>query len=194
MGETIVNGAATSLVNSITNVATSFVVQSAAQFPSSGSFRVLVDDEIMLVTGVSGNTFTVERGVEGTTTNAHAANSSVTAVLTAGGLQSFCQGSLVDATDAATITFDLDTGFTFQATLGGNRTLALDNVSPGRRILVRLVQDATGSRTVTWWSGINWAGGPAPVLTTTPNKADLFGFLCLDGGMFDGFVCGQSLG
>jgi hypothetical protein len=191
MGEVLLNNAATSLVNSITNVATAIVVQSAASFPTSGSFRVLVDSEIMLVTGVSGTTFTVQRGMEGSTSNAHAANASVTAVLTAGGLQSFCQGSLVAVNYSPTPTFDLDAGYTFEMVLGGNPVLSLANAAPGRRFLARLIQDLTGGRTVTWWSGIVWAGGPPPTLNTNPNGADLIGFLCLDGGIFYGMYCGQ---
>jgi hypothetical protein len=36
-----------------------------------------------------------------------------------------------------------------------------------------LVQDSTGSRTVTWSTTIRWAGGTAPTLTTGGTKADV---------------------
>jgi hypothetical protein len=50
------------------------------------NFRIRVDDELMLVTGVSTNTFTVTRGIEGTSAAAHADGALVTHVLTAGSL------------------------------------------------------------------------------------------------------------
>ena len=99
--------------------------------------------------------------------------------------------------DAATVTFDLDQATTHGVTLGGDRTLALSNVQIGDKFLVRLQQDGTGSRTVTWFDHISWAGGSAPTLTTTAHKADLFGFLTASGTggayWFDGLVVGQNI-
>lgn len=98
-----------------------------------------------------------------------------------------------DNTDGSTITFDLDSSNTHSVTLGGNRTLALSNVSVGQKFIIRLTQDGTGSRTVTFFSTIKWAGGVAPTLTTTANKTDVFGFICTSAGNFDGFVVGYNL-
>ena len=96
--------------------------------------------------------------------------------------------------DAATITFDMDQSNVHMVTLGDNRTLAVSNVDVGQKFLVRLQQDSTGSRTVTWWGNIQWAeGGTEPTLTTTADKADLFGFLSPSGGYYDGFVVGQNI-
>jgi hypothetical protein len=96
--------------------------------------------------------------------------------------------------DAATITFDMDQSNVHMVTLGDNRTLAVSNVDVGQKFLVRLQQDSTGSRTVTWWGNIQWAeGGTEPTLTTTGGKADLFGFLSPSGGYYDGFVVGQNI-
>ena len=100
---------------------------------------------------------------------------------------------IVADSDGATITFDLNAGNVHAVTLGGNRTLALSNATPGQKFCVRLKQDGTGSRTVTWWSTISWAGGSAPTLTTTANKADLIGFLCTGSGTYDGFVLGMAI-
>lgn len=81
--------------------------------------------------------------------------------------------------DAATVTYDLSLGKIFRTTLGGNRTLAVSNVPSGgdKAFAVILMQDATGSRTVTWWAGIKWEDGVAPTLTTTASKADIFYFI-----------------
>ena len=82
--------------------------------------------------------------------------------------------------DGATITFDMNESNTHSVTLGGNRTLAFTNTADGQAFMIRLKQDGTGSRTVTWTPGgsatILWAGGVAPTLTTTAGKVDTFGF------------------
>jgi hypothetical protein len=63
MAELFANNAATTLSAAITTaVATTLTVTSATAFPSTGNFRVRVDSEIMLVTGVSGTTFTITQG------------------------------------------------------------------------------------------------------------------------------------
>lgn len=95
--------------------------------------------------------------------------------------------------DGSTITFNMATSNVHSVTLGGNRTLAVSNVSAGQRFMLRLLQDGTGSRTVTWFTTIKWAGGSAPTLTTTASKADLIGFLCTSAGNYDGFVIGQNI-
>ena len=56
--------------------------------------------------------------------------------------------------------------------LAGNSNITLSNPSNGKVYRVRLTQDGTGSRTVVWVTSINWKGGSAPSLTTTPNKSD----------------------
>lgn len=104
------------------------------------------------------------------------------------------KGTLTTDTDGATITFDKNTSDFHNVVLGGNRTLALSNMAAGDRIVLRLTQDGTGSRTVTWFGTIKWAaGGTAPTLTTTASKADVFGFLCTSTGNYDGFVIGQNI-
>lgn len=103
------------------------------------------------------------------------------------------KGTLTTDVDGATITFNKNTSDFHQVTLAGNRTLALSNMAAGDRIVLRLVQDATGSRTVTWFSTIKWVGGTPPILTTTASKADVFGFLCTSTGNYDGFIIGQNI-
>lgn len=101
--------------------------------------------------------------------------------------------ALTTDTDGATVTFNLSASNVHTVVLGGNRTLALSNATVGQPFIIRLTQDGTGSRTVTWFSTINWAGGSAPSLTTTINKTDVFGFLCTASNTFDGFIVGQNL-
>jgi len=103
------------------------------------------------------------------------------------------KGGIVTLTDNSTINIDGNLGNVFQVTLGGNRTLTISNIGVGQRIILRLIQDGTGSRTITFFSTIKWADGTTPTLTTSPNKIDVFGFMCSSSGNFDGFIIGQNL-
>jgi len=87
-------------------------------------------------------------------------------------------------TDGATIALDWNNSNVQSVTLGGNRTFTFANPKDGGRYLIRLKQDATGSRTVTWPT-IIWRGGTAPTLTTTANKVDLI-TLIYDGTSYYG--------
>lgn len=101
--------------------------------------------------------------------------------------------NIITATDGATVTFDLRDGNIHTVTLGGNRTLALSNGKVGQAFILRLVQDGTGSRTVTWFSTIKWVGGSAPTLSTAAGAIDVFGFVTTASGVYDGFIIGQNL-
>lgn len=58
------NDAATSLVNAIVYSDTVLTVASSQEFNTTGQFRIRIDNEIMLVTSVSGNNWTVTRAAE----------------------------------------------------------------------------------------------------------------------------------
>jgi hypothetical protein len=80
-------------------------------------------------------------------------------------------------TDGATITWDVSTQPVAKVTLGGARTLsAPTNGLTGQFVSLAVIQDGTGSRTLTWNSAYEFTGDSAPTLTTTINKADLFVF------------------
>ena len=96
-------------------------------------------------------------------------------------------------TIGSTVTFDLNEANTHTVTLDGNRTLVISNETAGQKFIIKLVQDGTGSRTVSWFSTIKWAGGVVPTLTTTANKADVFGFICTGTDAYDGFVVGYNV-
>jgi len=92
-------------------------------------------------------------------------------------------GGIQTLTDGVTVTVDASFGANQRVTLGGNRSLAFSNFKTGQKVCLRLTQDGTGSRTVTWPSSgvtINWAGGSAPTLTTTASKADWVVIVCTD--------------
>jgi hypothetical protein len=82
-------------------------------------------------------------------------------------------------TDGATITWDVIDSPVAKVTLGGNRTLsAPSGTTPiaGQFISLTVIQDATGSRLLTWNSAYEFTGDVAPTLTTTASKADVFVF------------------
>lgn len=88
MTETFINGQAqTTLNGTINNSVTSLVIGSAGQVPPVGNFRIKIDSEIMLVTGVSGTTLTVTRGIESTAAASHTNGALVDFEVTAGALQ-----------------------------------------------------------------------------------------------------------
>ncbi len=94
--------------------------------------------------------------------------------------------------DAATITFDMDTSGIHEVVLGGNRTLAVSNVIDGQTFVIILKQDGTGSRTVTWWANILWPYNVVPTLSTGINKYDMFAFT-KRGSYYLGTTVGQTM-
>ena len=86
MAENFANEYQTQLNGAIDSSVTSLVVDTASGSPSA-NFRIRIDDELMLVTNKSGTTFTVTRGVEGSTAAAHSDNAVVTHVLTAAAIE-----------------------------------------------------------------------------------------------------------
>ncbi len=80
-------------------------------------------------------------------------------------------------TDQATVTWDASTQDVCKVTLAGNRTLAAPtNGTTGQFISILVIQDGTGSRTVTWNAVYEFASDTAPTLTTTANLGDVFVF------------------
>lgn len=76
---------------------------------------------------------------------------------------------------------DVATGNLFTKTISGATSLTVSNV-PASGTLASFILDLTngGSATITWWSGVKWAGGTAPTLTAAGR--DVLGFYTHDGG------------
>lgn len=73
-------------------------------------------------------------------------------------------------------------------TLGRNTTFSIPNASAGSQFLLALVQDATGSRTVTWPGNVVFSGNTVPTLTTTPNRTDILRFINISGTAWIAYV------
>jgi hypothetical protein len=220
-GVASVNGFSTSLNGAITGADEVITLTTVTGLPTGGGIFVIdridaagvatpTTREYVSYAAVAGSTVTgAGRGLAGSTAQSHSSGAiveevwSVTHVLD---LIEFLQVShdssgntlgptWTDASDGATITFNLGSGASTKqrVVLGGNRILALSNVRSGQVFMLRLEQDATGSRTVTWFDTIRWAGGSAPTLTTTASKADLFGFIQTGTDTYDGCVVMQNV-
>ena len=88
---------------------------------------------------------------------------------------------------------DLSAGNLFTKTISGATTLTVSNV-PATGTLASFILDLTngGSATVTWWSGVKWAGGTAPTLTAAGR--DVLGFYTHNGGTtWTGLVLGKDV-
>ena len=80
------NDPGTTLASNATSGATTISVISSSGYPSGATeFRILVDSELMLVTNITGTTWTVTRGIEGTTAASHTSGAAVNSVVTAAG-------------------------------------------------------------------------------------------------------------
>ena len=86
---------------------------------------------------------------------------------------------VVALTDGATISVNADTTDIGKVTIAGNRTISNPTGTPaaGQQLILRIKQDGTGSRTITWGSAFRFSGGTAPTLTTTASKTDYLGFI-----------------
>tara|TARA_R100001463_G_scaffold2404_1_gene10178 strand:- start:355 stop:1416 length:1062 start_codon:yes stop_codon:yes gene_type:complete len=80
-------------------------------------------------------------------------------------------------TDASTISWNALTQPVAKVTLGANRTLgAASGGVAGAFVSLLIIQDGTGSRTVTFNAAYEFKDDTAPTLTTTAAKGDLFVF------------------
>ncbi len=97
------------------------------------------------------------------------------ALSTAGALSA--SSGVTTLTDGATITANCAASSYFSVTIAATgRTLTLANGAAGQVVMVEVVQDGTGSRTITTYTNVNWASGTAPTLTTTAAAIDVLRF------------------
>ena len=91
-------------------------------------------------------------------------------------------GEITALTDGATITIDMADSNNFSVTLGGNRTFANpSNDTAGQSGSIFITQDGTGSRTASWGTDWEFAGGTAPTLTTTAAASDRIDYVIRSG-------------
>ena len=101
-------------------------------------------------------------------------------------------------TSGTSVTLDLNAGTVFTITLAHNiGTFTWSNPASSGYASVfslKVTQDGTGSRTISWPASVDWASGTAPTLSSGANDVDVFVFLTVDGGTtYYGFTSGQDL-
>ena len=80
----------------------------------------------------------------------------------------------VTLTDAASITSSFDAGNTFVVTLGGNRTLAAPtSANIGQSGSIRIIQDASGGRTLSYNTAWQFVSGSAPTMDTSAGEQSI---------------------
>jgi hypothetical protein len=91
------------------------------------------------------------------------------------------RGEITSLTSATTITIDMADSNNFSCTLAHNATFANpSNLTAGQSGSIFLTQDGTGSRTASWGTDWDFAGGTAPTLTTTASAVDRVDYVVLD--------------
>ena len=134
---------------------------------------------------VDADLFIVDNGAGGTNRKATASRvatyTTAEAVGTANTWTAGQRGEITALSDGATITIDMADSNNFSVTLGGNRTFANpSNDTAGQCGSIFITQDGTGSRTASWNSDWDFAGGTAPTLTTTAAAVDRVDYVILD--------------
>jgi len=108
--------------------------------------------------------------------------------------QEFTKTQNFDATtlvDGASISWDASANQVTSVTLAGNRTLAAPtNLVDGAVYLLMVIQDGTGSRTLSYNAVFKFTGGTAPTLTTTAAAKDILVFYSDGTNMYE---IGRSL-
>lgn len=99
-------------------------------------------------------------------------------------LQAYSEAIGVVGNVSGSVSVDLNLANVFTYTLTGTTTFTFTNppaAGTNKPFTLIIRQDATGSRTATF-TGAKWTDSIAPVLTTTPNRYDVFTFFTVDGG------------
>lgn len=96
-------------------------------------------------------------------------------------LYSHTAQKMQELTDGANISWDMDSGGFAYVTLGGDRTLDNPtNVEAGGMYRLKVVQDATGSRTLSYGVNFKFPGGVEPTLSSGASDIDLLEFIAYD--------------
>jgi len=74
---------------------------------------------------------------------------------------------------SSALTIDFNNANCQLITLTANCTLSINNPQAGGRYILEIKQDATGSRTVTWPSNVQWSNATPPTLTATAGQTDI---------------------
>lgn len=182
---TIANGKTLTCSNTLTLTATdsSTLAIGAGGTLASAAYKA---------TGTSGNTVPLLDGA-----NTFSASQTFSANITVNGQAT---APLQTLTDGANVAWNCNSGAKAKVTLTANRTMdAVSNAIEGSTYLIWVIQDGSGSHTLTWTSSgagsYDFGAVGAPTLTTTASKADLIAFEAISiGGTLKLRFCGIQKG
>ena len=137
----------------------------------------------------------------GTTAASKAVTANASGVVNFTGVSNFgaaIQEQAVALTSGTTVALDLNLGSVFTLTLGHNvGTFNITNPAgsgDASSFILKLTQDGTAGRTITWPSSVKWAAATAPTLSTAATNIYVLVFFTTDGGTtYYGFTAGQVL-
>ena len=81
-----------------------------------------------------------------------------------------------EGNSSTAVTIDWTLGNKALVTMTDNATLTFTAPSSACNVVLKVVQDATGSRTITWPAAAKWIGGVAPTLSTAASSVDIISF------------------
>jgi hypothetical protein len=156
---TSVNSAITSVSNVITNLSATMATSIANHLPLSGG----------TLTGILSATDVYTSAVAIGVDNLLGKQLHIGAAAVA---------DIVSLTDATSIAVDFNTAQNFAVQLTDNRTLENPtNCVPGQVGSIIVIQDGTGSRTLSFGGNWKFIGGTAPTLTTTASAVDRIDYI-----------------
>lgn len=99
------------------------------------------------------------------------------------------------ADSGTSLTLDVSQANVFDVTLTADCSIDLTGATTGDcySVTIRLNQDSTGGRAVTWPASVQWDSGSAPSLTTAAGTLSIVSFQSVDGGeTWQGFLGGDD--
>jgi len=143
-------------------------------FDDSAAKLTFIPDATLSSEVVSGSVGTIVANLEGTVTASGTINMNTQDI---DNIRSATFIAEVDNGNSSTSdTVDWGAGQKQKSTLTGNCTYTFTAPDGPCNLMFKLIQDGTGSRTVTWPNTVKWAGGVAPTLTTTASATDVVAF------------------
>lgn len=155
MTEQFANNATTTVTTAVLSTDTTIAVASATLFPSTPQFRIMIDSEIMIVTGIASNIFTVTRGAENTLAVAHNNGATVEHILTSGAITQFKTDIITSLVPSATSSLAADTTI---ATVPSFTNLVNVTVSGSTKYLVMASISGQSNGAMTMWARVQTDG------------------------------------
>lgn len=172
------------IANSLTTINANIVAQNFVGPLANGTSNVRIATNGDLGVSINGTSNSL---VVSSSTITITGNLSVSNVITARTTQEFSV-----ALGGATTINAVD-GAVFTRTITAPTTFTVTNVGASSRLTSFILELTNGGAfSITWWAGMKWAGGVAPLLTTSGR--DILGFYTVDGGVtWNGLLLGKDM-